>query len=95
MNECIKCGLPIKTAATTGRPSDYCSTSCRRAAEYEIGRINRRLADLENDLVSENRYKHEGVNFAGQRYPERLAALQDAITESEARLKRLLSAKGD
>lgn len=95
MSDCIKCGLFFQTAATTGRPSDYCSISCRRSAEYEIGRINKRLANLEDDLVNEKRYKHNGANASGQRYPERLAALQEAISEGEARLKKLLSAKGD
>ena len=50
MNQCVKCGKSIETTATTGRPPDYCSTACRRAAEYEI---NRRIEVLEERLAWE------------------------------------------
>ena len=45
----IKCGLEIKQASSNGRPKQYYSSACRRAAEYEIRRIDASLADLEND----------------------------------------------
>ncbi len=37
-----------------GRPKDYCSTACRRANEFEIRRLNSRIARLE-DRASANR----------------------------------------
>lgn len=97
MSECIKCGVLIQTKAATGRPSSYCSPSCRKSAEYEIGRINRRLADFENDLIREKMHqpKDRGVNIYGEKCHERIEALETAIVESEARLKCLLAAKND
>lgn len=96
MKLCIKCGQEIKPVSTTGRPPDYCSPGCRKSAEYEIGRVNRRLADLENDLVHEKLHNDKkSVNCNGQSPQERIAALENAIVESESRLKVLLSAKND
>jgi hypothetical protein len=43
---CLICKEPLEQP-TTGRPRVYCSTACRRAAELEIRRCNRRLERLE------------------------------------------------
>ncbi len=96
MSKCIKCGQFFETTSTTGRPSDYCSSACRRAAGYEVERINKRLADLENDLVREKLHKDKNDRDAyGKKCQERIEALEAAILESEARLKSLLAAKND
>ena len=50
---CKSCGKRIALKAR-GRPSDYCSTACRRASEFEIRRLNTRIARLE-DRASSNR----------------------------------------
>lgn len=47
---CRICGADLPAQKPTGRPPIYCSTSCRRAAELEITRVNRRLGDLEGRL---------------------------------------------
>ncbi|MFZ2171445.1 MAG: hypothetical protein WAW61_17625 [Methylococcaceae bacterium] len=96
MNLCIKCGQEFKPASTTGRPPDYCSHACRKSAEYEITRINKRLGGLEDDLVAEKMHPNDkSVNCYGQKSQERIAALENAIVESESRLKKLLSAKDE
>lgn len=41
-SECSECGAPIGQP-TTGRPRSYCSALCRRAAEYELRRIQSAL----------------------------------------------------
>lgn len=94
-DHCIKCGAIISKTSTTGRPLCYCSTACRRASGYEIERINKRLAGLESDLINEKIHKSKNVNAFGERYSERVAGLEAAILESEARLKCLLTAKND
>jgi hypothetical protein len=53
--KCAKCGGEL-VQQETGRPSRYCSKACRRAAEYELRRIQRRLEDLE---VSESNARRE------------------------------------
>ncbi len=47
---CRICGGPLPVG-TTGRPRTYCGTPCRRSAELEIRRLDRRLGDLEERLA--------------------------------------------
>lgn len=51
MKNCVTCNKPIETAAKTGRPRDYCSVVCRRMAEREILRLEKRIAELEVGLM--------------------------------------------
>lgn len=95
MNQCVKCGKPIQTTATTGRPPDYCSASCRRAAEYEVRRVNRRIEMLEERLAWEKLTNENTRDASGRKRAERVDSLNGLIAEAEGRLKRLLSAKGD
>ena len=44
--QCRYCNRELHEAKI-GRPRDYCSVGCRRAAEYEIPRVSRRLEELE------------------------------------------------
>ena len=46
------CGQPLEEKSGAGRPATYCSTSCRRAAEFEIRRLDKLLARLEDSLVN-------------------------------------------
>ena len=98
MNQCIKCNSPITSDAKTGRPASYCSIACRRSAELEIRRLDRQIDELEKDRISEQRNKSSERDFKnafGQGHAERLAALELALVEAEARLKILLSAKSE
>ena len=95
MKNCIKCNSPIQTTAKTGRPAVYCSTACRRAAEYEIGRINRRLIELEDQLIFNKAGKDNTRDARGLTRTERVEALQVAIAESEQRLRSLLAANDE
>jgi hypothetical protein len=56
MDQCRNCSgkLPAAAAGSRGRPRTFCSVACRRAAEFEIRRINARLGSLE-DRLSESR----------------------------------------
>ncbi|MEC4747959.1 hypothetical protein [Methylomicrobium sp. Wu6] len=89
---CIKCGRDFTTTATTGRPPSYCSTACRRAAEMEITRINRRLEALEDELITYKKWG-KGRDSAGRTGPELLELQQGIIAETEARLRELLDAQ--
>jgi len=81
---CVKCGKEIEGQTTTGRPKDYCSTGCRRAAEYEKNRINSRMGKLE-DLLSSARL---GCGFDPASDVEKLKA---EIAIYEERLRVLLN----
>ncbi len=45
-----RCGKLLEQPAGAGRPSTYCSVGCRRAAEYEIRRLDKLLARFEGRL---------------------------------------------
>ena len=70
---CLKCRTPL-TPTATGRPPSYCSTGCRRAAEYELRRIQRHLERLE----------------AQRQSPFFVKDTERAIAALEARLRTLL-----
>jgi hypothetical protein len=44
--ECVSCGSLLSQPAT-GRPRVYCSVPCRRAAEYELRRVQSLLLTAE------------------------------------------------
>ncbi len=46
-----RCGKSLEQPAGAGRPPTYCGTACRRAAEFEIRRLDKLLARLEDRLV--------------------------------------------
>ena len=76
---CLKCRKPLKPTGV-GRPPSYCSTGCRRAAEYELRRIQRHLERLEAQRES----------------PFFVKDTERAIAALEARLRTLLEdADGD
>lgn len=97
---CLKCPAPVPQAGR-GRPRDYCSTGCKRAAEFEVRRITRRLERLEDDR-SELRLNLDGGGKAAEKYSgpyqtaafsRQLAAVEREIAATEDRLRTLLSAQ--
>ena len=70
---CLKCRTPL-TPTAAGRPPSYCSPGCRRAAEYELRRIQRHLERLE----------------AQRQSPFFVKDTERAIAALEARLRTLL-----
>jgi hypothetical protein len=89
MKRCVKCNGIIERQSATGRPASYCSTSCRRAAEIEIARITKRIAEYEERLNSAKRCRHNTPDGEGLRPGELIIALTEQISEDEARLKKL------
>jgi hypothetical protein len=47
---CVRCGAPF-VPRNRGRTRRYCAVPCRRAAEYEVRRVRRRLARQERELA--------------------------------------------
>ncbi len=92
---CKSCGLslPVNKA---GRPSEYCSTGCRRAAEFEIRRVNRRLESLETSLSSMRINPRDALTdmIEGRTHAERVAAVQAELDLLKARFRVLLDDSG-
>lgn len=84
---CRSCGTPL-AVSSGGRPADYCSTACRRMAEFAIRRVSKRLENLEARL-SENRLSPDWL-CCWQTKAESIAALEAEIELESARLRKLL-----
>jgi hypothetical protein len=76
---CLKCEGPIP--ASRRADSRYCSDGCKRAAEFERRRIQRRLTQLES---AERQWR------CWPGYEHHLAHVQGEIRRAEARLRLLL-----
>ncbi len=88
--QCLKCARPL-TAPKTGRRPRYCGSGCRRAAEYELRRLQRTLENLESwergyrqDL--DEGYASTGPNLAHTRqrhawYTAEIARLEDRMRD--------------
>jgi hypothetical protein len=79
-SQCAKCAADLHQPPT-GRRKTYCGPACRRAAEYELRRLQRRIEAAERTLdrareelefgYGDTRSKRKRVNFA-QRHLEQL-----------------------
>ena len=83
---CLKCGEPLQQPAT-GRPAVYCSTGCRRAAEYELRRLQRHLEAVEGEL--------RAIQLGRSAWPENRRKLQNERKRLETRLAELLDTEAD
>lgn len=92
--KCIKCGRNFITEANTGRPPSYCSTACRRSAELEITRINRRLEALEDELIGYKKWG-KGRDYDGRNREQLIELQQEIIAETEERLRLLLESQSE
>ena len=88
---CLKCGEPLPERAATGRPTTYCGVPCRRAGEFEIRRLNRRLERLE-ETASELRHSRSTIrDWLGRTRQQALADTAAEIGAAEERLRALLA----
>ena len=76
---CVKCGGALPPGKAAGRPRRYCSTACRRLAEYEVSRLQNRLSRLEDELLRE-RHNNSGLkDWNGRDVAARMVDLQGDI----------------
>jgi hypothetical protein len=80
---CVKCGGGVGRSAR-GRPRAYCSTACRRAAEYELRRVQGALDRVEEQI----RWCRFGWNGRTERDIPRF---EEERLRLETRLRKLLS----
>lgn len=83
---CCKCGsnLPEKPPGP-GRPPSYCSVGCRRAAEYELRRLDGAIEREERQL----RF-YRSSEFTGSARAERVAECEAELARLETRMRVLL-----
>lgn len=100
---CVKCSRPLERART-GRPPRWCGKACRRAAEAEIRRTSKRIAENEErcDQLALNLAQHAAglKRGAGSQYAARTQTELDHVTailaRDEDRLRTLfVASEGD
>jgi hypothetical protein len=90
---CLKCGAELERAAGPGRPPSYCGATCKRLVEYEIRRLDRRLADYEFQLREEQADRNDPaawIDNLGRTRTQRINDLRKWVAADEARLRELI-----
>ena len=88
-SNCVKCGAPLRRLAAGGRPAKFCSIACRRAAEYELRRIQTGLERIEERQEHIRIYGAESAFCFPLDPAEALARLQGERSRYEVRLREL------
>lgn len=89
---CARCRATFEREPGPGRPPAYCGVTCRRLAEYEIRRLDRRIAVYE---LEQRGLKYDGpadFDHDEQERQKRMRALRKWIADDEARLRDLVAA---
>ena len=87
---CASCGADLEPRSGAGRPSAYCSETCRRMAEFAIRGLVRRLDKAEIEL---RELKAESGLYDDDERRQRVRALRRWIKQDSAKLRALLGAK--
>ncbi len=89
---CRVCSAEL-TLPRTGRPPRYCGSTCRRAAEYSLKRVNHHLESLERQRdFLRRRLATEKFYAARRRSIEaEIGILGGQIDQYQAKLGRLLA----
>jgi hypothetical protein len=93
---CAHCGNKLPPSAKTGRPRTFCGEPCKRAAAYEITRLNRLLERLEGQLADERvTTTHSDcaqyTDVYGRLPAQRIDAYEREISRTRERLLVLLA----
>lgn len=91
---CTKCGAPLEAVPGPGRPSNYCGTTCRRLVEYEIRRLDRRIAGYEFQLREEQADRNAPaawIDNLGRTRTQRINDLRKWVRADEQRLRELIA----
>jgi hypothetical protein len=94
--QCRYCSRDLPDAKT-GRPRDYCSVGCRRAGEYEIRRVSRRLEELEGVAhrleqgTAEYALPNSGVrDWQREKHASQVQVVDHQIARARERMRDLL-----
>lgn len=93
---CPRCGERVERRGRRGPWPTYCSVPCRRATQYEVARLRRRLARVERERDgwidadrSSNGFWSQGVFTDGRTFHEIVGAMQRDAARIAARLDEL------
>jgi hypothetical protein len=81
---CLKCHTPLERSEV-GRPPTYCGPACRRAGEFELRRLQRRIERLEE---YQSNLRLQG---GGERRQQQV--VQQELDRAEGRLRELLAGR--
>lgn len=96
--QCVKCGETLPERTGPGYPRSYCSQACKRAAEFEVRRINRHLERLESsrsDARTTAEHHPDMTTIGMVTVTQRVEAISAEIARTETRLHELLEARGE
>src|SRR5262245_5523959 len=89
---CQKCGEEF-SSKHSGRPKVYCSTTCRRAAEFELRPLHRSIAKLKRSAENLRGWIRAGDDtyiWGWGRPTEALPAVEKELAEARAELANIL-----
>jgi hypothetical protein len=89
--DCRICTAPL-AQKPTGRPPTYCGELCRRLAEHEVRRLQRRLTTLEADQSDARITLAMASTGTPERNKRHINALQAEIDLARARLREVTRA---
>jgi hypothetical protein len=92
-SECVSCGA-LLDQPETGRPRVYCSVPCRRAAEYELRRVQSLLLTAERH-DQRARAAHEIDSFDRPSTRRMLKWWAGEVAQLKARQRALLAGARD
>jgi hypothetical protein len=100
---CPKCGGDVGRTGARGPVGTYCGPWCRRAAEFELRRMQRRLERAEVEFEVKRRRVEQlaaGVVHAYSDHQRKLARVEfeqaeRLVAELEARMRLLLAGGAD
>lgn len=75
---CAKCGATLRAKAGPGRPRRFCSPVCKRAADYELRRVQRALERIESRTRS---YRVDGLTGLAERLDVERLRLEERLRE--------------
>lgn len=90
---CLSCGNALQQPAT-GRPRSYCGVLCRRAAEYELRRVQSMLLQAERRELRA-REEHELESYDRPATRRALKWWAGEVERLRARQRALLASVGD
>jgi len=93
---CVRCGEALVVVAAVHLARRYCGVPCRRAVEYEVRRVRRRLADREAEHARRVRLDawNNGLlrslrSFGGRSWQDDLNDIQSEVAALRRRLHTL------
>ncbi len=92
---CLRCTAALPEGASTGRPARYCSDTCKRLVEYEVRRLDRRIAgyelELREELADRAPAADAWVDTLSRTRAQRIGDLRKWIKTDTERLHQLLA----